>query len=379
MKKIAIIGANEPLRPHYIQTKKLGYEIHSFAWDEGAICREYADYFYPISFTNKNLILEKCRKINIDGIVSFTLESALPTVNYIAEKLNLVSNPNECITDTLNKYRMRQRLTLMGLKNPNYTLINKENELPLLTDFPFIVKPVDSGGSRGVQKVESSSELIKAYRRAISYSSNSEVIVEEYISGREFSVEYISHNGNHYFLAITDKITTGNPYYVELEHHQPAIISDKLKKEIQFITEKTLTALRINSCASHTEIKLDDKGNLYIIEVGARMGGDMIGFPLLYLSTGYDLIKGVLELSTGNFSAPVFSYEKYSGIYYLSDQTKNIETYIKNSDKYPDIISKELSKKSIINVKESQDRAGYFIYQSSKKFNLNGINENSKK
>ena len=380
MKKIAIIGANEPLIPHYVQTKKLGYEIHSFAWEEGAVCKKYADFFYPISFTDKESILAECRKIKIDGIVSFTLESALSAVNYVAQELNLSGNPQKCIIATSNKYEMRKRLKKIGLKNPYFKLIKSENELSLVNlDFPLIVKPVDSGGSRGVTKVDNEKDLLKAYKRALSYSKSRHVIVEKYIYGREFSVEYISHMGKHYFLTITDKVTSGEPYYVELEHHQPAFISDELKNKIKTITEQTLSGLYVSSSASHTEIKLDNKGDLYIIEVGARMAGDMIGYPLLSLSTGYDYVKGILELAIGDFNVPVFGLEKFSGIYYLSAERKNVETYIENSERYPDIISKEPSNGNIIKVKESLDRAGYFIYQSKQKFNLSKSNENRKK
>lgn len=363
-KKIAILGANYPSLHFYIQAKKLGYEIHSIAWPEGAICQEYSDFFYPVSFTEKEQVLDICRKIGIQGITSFSLESALPVVNYIAQKLNLTGNPPECELLTENKYTMRKQLKICGISIPEFHTVKSENELlGIELDFPVIVKPVDSGGSRGVTKIIEKKELSPAIKRALGFSRKKQVLIEQYIEGREFSVEYISYKGEHYYLAITDKITTGPPYFVELEHHQPAFISEELAFKIKAITEKTLDALRIYSSASHTEIKMNNKGELFIIEVGPRMGGDFITSDLVRLSTGYDFVKGILELSSGNFTPPLFGTKMHSGVYFLTNQTKHIKQYIDFHKNYPEIVDSALYGNPVVEVRESNDRAGHFIYQ----------------
>ena len=84
--KIAVIGANEPLIPFYRQAKALGYEIIGIAIEKGAVCKKYCDRFYPVSFADKDQVVEVCRKEKVDGIISFSLESALPTVAYVATK-----------------------------------------------------------------------------------------------------------------------------------------------------------------------------------------------------------------------------------------------------------------------------------------------------
>jgi biotin carboxylase len=370
-KKIAIIGANMPLLHFFKKTKKLGYEIHCFAWDKDAVCKYYADFFYPISYTEKEKILDKCRKIRIDGITSFTLESALPTVNYVSNKLNLNGNSLECEKYTKNKYTMRQRLADQNIRVPEYQLIKTKKELfEKNWEYPLIVKPIDNGGSRGVTKVTNIKELVSAYQRAKLFSKLNKIIVEQYIEGREFSVEYISHKGNHYFLSITDKITTGEPYFVELEHHQPSLISEKQKKKIKNITENTLNALKVLSSASHTELKMDKKGDIYIIEIGLRMGGDRIGSDLVYLSTGYDFIKGVLKLAIGEFSVPKLKWNKSSGIYFLTKESDHVEPYINNSEKYAEIIIAEKNSNIKNKTKESSDRAGFFIYKAKRRFTI---------
>lgn len=364
--KIAVLGANEPLLPFYRQAKKLGYEIIGIATQEGAVCRKYCDRFYPVSFKDKEKVLEICKQEKINGITSFSLESALPVVAYISEKLNLVSNCMESIELTCSKFNQRQALEKKGIPVPKYYLIDEIEDLEKVKcNYPVIVKPVDSGGSQGITKVDSFDNLVPAYEYAKDYSRSGKVIVEEFIDGREFSVEYISHEGRHYFLQVTDKVTSGAPRFVEMQHHQPANIPENVKKRIQLMVENALDALKIENSASHTEIKLNDEGELYIIETGPRMGGGYISSDLVRLSTGYDFVKGTIELSLGNFTVPEITQSQYSGVYFYSKLAPHIGDIIKNHEKWKDIIEYEYSEEPLMEVQSNADRRGYFIYQSS--------------
>ncbi|MDL2227870.1 ATP-grasp domain-containing protein [Bacteroidales bacterium OttesenSCG-928-K03] len=369
-KRIAILGANAPLRSFYKQAKNLGFEIYSFAWEEGAVCKQYADHYYPISFINKEEILQICKKNDVNGVTSFSLESALPAVNYVARGINSPCNSKESEFFTENKFTMRERLKQFNINIPKYCLVNSENDI-IDMDFPLIVKPIDSGGSRGVTEVKNKMELKKAINRALSYSKTHKAIVEQFIDGREFSVEFISHKGKHYLLSITDKITTGKPYFVELEHHQPAAISINDWNKIRDITEQMLDALEITDSPSHTEIKMDNNtGDFYIIEMGPRMGGDYITSDLVRLSTGYDFVKGTIDLAVGQFSEPEFGFHKYAGVYFLAKEREGILNYINNKNIYSQIVEAELYSENIVEVKENADRAGYLIYQANKKIEI---------
>lgn len=369
MKRIAVIGANKPLLPFYRQAKAMGYYIIGIAYDRGAVCKQYCDKFYPISFTEKDKVLEACRKEAIDGITSFSLESALPTVIYVAQNLGLVSNTEECVRRLANKYTMRNSLNAAGIRNPQYAIVTNQSELDKLNiPFPCIVKPVDSGGSQGVTMVNQKEDLMRAYERSLEYSHSGGVIVEQYVDGREFSVEYLSHNGKHFNIQITDKVTSGAPYFIELQHHQPANISNELRNRICTIVEKALTALCVENSPSHTEIKLTSNDELFIIETGARMGGDYITSDLVRLSTGYDMVKGSLELATGDFLPPRIENRWFSGIFFYCSLTPHVKQYIDNASNNPSIVQASYLLEEIKDCKRNGDRNGYFIYQSDHKF-----------
>lgn len=368
--RIAVLGANEPLLPFYRQAKKLGYEIIGIAIETGAVCKELCDRFYPVSFTDIDKVTEICRNEGIEGITSFSLESALPYVTQVAERLGFVCNSSESIRLTSNKFSQREALERSQISVPQYYLIESDKDLSNIDcQFPVIVKPVDSGGSQGIYKVDDSKDLLKAYDFAKQYSRTGKVIVEEYIDGREFSVEYISHGGRHYFLQITDKITSGVPRFVEMQHHQPANISEEIKTRICTLVESALTALKIENSPSHTEIKLNDANQLFIIETGARMGGDFISSDLVRLSTGYDFVDGCIKLALGIFEEPVKTDHKYSGVYFYSKLAPEIGDIIKSHDKYPEIVEWYYSDGPLTEVKSNADRLGYFLYQRDSKSN----------
>ena len=377
--KIAVIGANEPLIPFYRQAKSLGYEIIGIAIEKGAVCKKYCDKFYPVSFTDKDDVVEVCRKEDVDGIVSFSLESALPTVAYVAKKLGLVSNSEESIKLTQSKFAQRQALEKAGIPVPKYYLIENEDNLDNVNcRFPVIVKPVDSGGSQGICKVETKDKLEEAYKYAICFSRTSKVIIEEYIDGREFSVEYISHQGKHFFLQITDKVTSGAPRFVEMQHHQPADIPESVWNRIKEMVEGALTALKIENSASHTEIKWNSDDELFIIETGARMGGDYISSDLVRLSTGYDFVRGVIELAVGNFKEPQFSGHYHSGVYFYSQLAPKVGEIIRHHEVYPQIVEWGIENGPLAEVHSNADRSGYFLYKSDENKRFNPFNKNEK-
>ncbi|WP_417764146.1 ATP-grasp domain-containing protein [Shewanella chilikensis] len=293
MKKVAIIGSGEFQLPLIILAKRQNIETHVFSWGGNEFV---GDYFYEISITEKDAILEKCKLIGIDGICSIGSDLANITVNYVASKLGLVSNSLECIEYTTNKYKMREHLAKQGIPIPRYAYLNSI-DIVSAPVYPVIVKPVDRSGSRGITLVRTSAYLDSAINLAFEESFSNEILIEEFVTGREFSVESISFNGVHEILQITEKFTTGAPDFIEMGHTCPARINDDERELITDLVLKTLEAVNIIYGAAHTELKINESGNAFVIEIGSRMGGDYIGSDLVLYSTGFDFTKAVLAIS----------------------------------------------------------------------------------
>lgn len=369
-KKLAIIGASYLQQPLVEKCKEMGVYSICFAWEEGAVCKDLCDKFYPISTIDKDDILKVCLEEKIDGITTIASDVATLTVNYVAEKMGLIGNLDKYSQTATNKYLMRQCFMENGVPSPKFCLTDGEVPMAISTfRFPIIVKPTDRSGSRGVEKVEKQEDLQEAINRACNESFQKKAVIEEFVEGREISVESISYKGKHYVLQITDKVTTEAPFFVELEHHQPSSLPDDIKAKVRDIVLNALEALHIQYGASHSELKITKDGDIRVIEIGARMGGDFIGSDLVKLSTGYDFLKGVIDVAFGEFEEPKLTDYKCSGVYFLCKETESILPIIENAGEYPEIVKAEVTDKTLRKIECSADRSGYFIYQANRRFN----------
>lgn len=364
MKKIVIIGANDFQRPLIQKAKEMGYETHVFAWREGATGAEDADFFYEISIVEMDAILEVCRKIQPDAVATIGSDLANITVQYLAEKLGLPGNSSDCIRQSTNKFAMRSTFRKAGIPVPYFECV-AEGETAHPQHFPVIVKPTDRSGSRAITKVSDPSELPAALEAAISQSFEKKAIVEEYISGAEYSVETISYQGKHTCLAITKKFTTGSPHYIEVGHLQPAPLSAELRQKVEAVVFQALDALGVEYGAGHSELRISEEGEIRIIEIGSRMGGDCIGSDLVPLSTGQDFVGMVVDTAAGNPPRFREAVQYISAIRFLMNEhdRKLLENLKKE---HPEKIRKVVIEGDVKTAKitDSGSRPGFFILQA---------------
>lgn len=373
MPKLAIIGASYLQVPLYLKAQELGIETIGFSWPEGAVAKDICTRFYAISTLEKEKILEVCEKEQVDGILTIATDIAVPTVNYVATKMRLVGNSIESGEISTNKFQMREVLSHNFVKCPTYFKISALEEMVAIQSkltYPIIVKPVDRSGSKGVTKVENEDSLPKAISNALNESLSKSAIIESFIEGVEVSVESISYKGEHHILAITDKVTSGAPHFVELEHHQPSALPIHIQEEIRKNTIQALNALDIKNGASHSEFLISGE-EIYVTEIGARMGGDFIGSDLVYLSTGFDFLKGAIDVALNRFETPHFKYQKHSGILFYTEQTTKVKELFEDEKTKPYIKQSEFNPLHQKEVAQSADRSGYFIYQANKKISCN--------
>lgn len=307
-KKLAIIGASYLQEPLIEKAEEMGIETHVFAWEAHDVGEESADFFYPISIVEKDQIADKCAEIGVDGICTIATDLGAITVNYVAEKLGLIGNSSYCARVSTNKEEMRECFRRNNDPSPKSmemkgTDLSDDEIDQMLSDnefsYPVIVKPTDRSGSRGITELSDKKGISAAVKAAAEVGFEKKVLIEEFATGQEYSVEYISWQGEHHFLALTQKYTTGSPHFIETGHLEPAPVSDEVLEKVKQVVEHALTSLDIKYGASHSEIKIASDGSIKIIEIGGRMGGDFIGSSLVQLSTGVDFVKAVIQVALG--------------------------------------------------------------------------------
>lgn len=363
MKKIVIIGANDFQNQLILKAKQMGYETHVFAWRDGAVGAESADYFYPVSIVEVDQILEKCRQIRPDAVASIGSDLANITVSRLASALGLPGNSEECVRLSTNKYDMREAFAGAGIPVPRFYKVDRLEPYLFDMKLPVIVKPTDRSGSRAITKVTDFNQLQEAIKNAVEQSFEHRAIVEEYIEGDEYSYETISFHGKHTTLAVTKKYTTGAPHFIETGHVQPSGLSEKMLKKIEPVMFRALDALKVTDGASHGEFKITPEGRIRIIEIGSRMGGDCIGSDLVYLSTGYDFMEMVIDTACGR--EPVLERKRKPAkaeirFLFTLEDVEEMKTYQReHPEEIYRISSLDLSNAG--RVTDSSTRIGYYI------------------
>ena len=365
MKKLAVIGANDFQNQLILKAKELGYETHVFAWRAGAEGEKTADYFYPISITEKEEILEVCRRIRPDGICSIGSDLAVVAVSYVAEHLGLPCNPVSITHQCTNKAAMREAFARAGVPVPRFVRTGRHDGPDLSGfSFPVIVKPTDRSGSRAITRLETAEGLQEAVDAACEASFEHMAIIEEYLEGDEYSCECISQDGVHHFLAVTKKFTTGAPHFIETGHMEPAGLSAEQEEQVKAAVFAGLDALDIVTGASHSEFKLAADGSIRIIEIGARMGGDCIGSDLVELSTGNDFIRMVIDAACGRpisvrSGAPL--RRAYVRFLLTQEDARTLERDRARTDITICRVSR-IDTDLLGHTSDSSTRAGYYIY-----------------
>lgn len=378
--KVVIIGANDFQNPLIMKAKDMGYETHVFAWKDGSIGEKTADFFYPISIIEKDEILKICKEIKPVAVTTIASDLANITVQYLAEKLGLPCNSVDTLNVSTNKYLMRERFMNRGVDTPKFAVLENLQDADKIKEFvyPLIVKPTDRSGSRGINKIFNIDELEYAVKVAVENSFEKKAIVEEFIDGDEYSCECISYNGEHHFLALTKKYTTGAPHFIETAHLEPSMLEDEVLEKVVIVVKQALSALGIQYGASHSELKIDSQGRVRIIEIGSRMGGDCIGSHLVELSTGYDFVKMVLEVAMGkepdllkkdHFEAAAIQF------IFSNEDMKKYEIIRK---KYADAIVYTSEIETEREVIDSSSRLGFYIIASDRETVLHILNDGGK-
>jgi carbamoyl-phosphate synthase large subunit len=278
-----------------------------------------ADFFYRVDGTDYETTKEIALKHKVNGIVTGQMEKPLRLMARLAKELGFIFHSSEVVERSLDKWFMKQAFNAANVPCAKGILIKREGEVSLMQfnklPFPVIIKPRDSFSSRGVFKVNSFSELNNRVPETRSFSTSGDIIVEEFLVGREFSIESITCKGKTTVVQFTEKFITPYPRTVEIGHMQPANLQDTEKEQIRKAVVSGINALGIDNSASHAEVMLTSSGTK-VIEIGARLGGDFISSYLTRCSTGVNMDKAAVSVALGlhpdlQASQNCFSYIRY--------------------------------------------------------------------
>ncbi len=304
-KRLLVLAAGILQVPVIKKAKEKGYYVIAVDGDSNAIGLQYADKAICANITDEEIMLEIAREQHVDGVIHPCSEVSMNVMGRINDELGLAGITKEQAIRATNKHLMREAFEKGNAPSPKSILTDSAEDAweHLQNDFTTdgILKPSRNSGSRGIAKVVrdmNKADFINAYNIALDESRDKSVLIEQFIEGPEFSIEIIVWNGKVNVLTVTDKKTTGAPHFVELGHNQPSCYSKEDVETLKAAAVAGVKALGVNNCACHAEAKLMN-AKAYLMEIGARLGGDFISTELTHLSTGIDMVAAAINVALG--------------------------------------------------------------------------------
>ena len=387
MKKIMILGGGENQLPLISRAKLLGYYVVLCDFRDNMPGIKMSDIHYKVNTLNANDVISVGKKEGIDGIITNS-EPTFISMAEIAGALNL-----RCMTmdQTLlykNKYLMRVFCQKKGILTPAFRQCSKIEEAISFFESlgkKCIIKPLDNSASRGVFSIKSVDDIRMHFDETLNASSKSNpyVLIEEYITGTEFTIDGIMTPNGHRCLAISEKkhyaYNENVAYQLLFENHNRSFDYDKLRA----VNDKLVNITNINFGLTHAEYKYHN-GEFYLIEIQARGGGNFIATDIVPYISGIDSYTKLIQWSVGEDVEVYYDYARMNdrcSVLYFFDSCgrKGVVQAVEGLDYLDSLKGKlfyELFFKpgdTIGEAKDDASRIGYYILKADSREELDEI------
>jgi len=353
-KKLMLLGGLRYLLPVIEEAHKLGAYVITADYLPDNIAHKYSDEYCNVSIIDKDAVLAKAKELEIDGILSHAVDPGVVSAAYVAEQMGLpfqTSYNAACILQ--DKSLFRKFLMENGFNCPHakgYT--NAEDALNDVDYFnwPIIVKPVDSAGSKGVTKVTDSKDLLSAIEFALNCSISKNFIVEDFLDivGYQSSADIFTVDGKLVYPAYSDQLfdkDAANPYTPAIEIW-PASMQQHYQDDLTEQLQRLFTLLEVKTGIYNVESRVCSNGKAYIMEVSPRGGGNRIA-ELQDMATSQSLIRAeickALSLPMEEITAP-----EYEGVWCNYILHSSVEGTLESIDINPEFEQKFIKDKGLI-------------------------------
>lgn len=304
MKKLLVIGAGFLQSFVIRKAKEMGYTVLAVDANPNAEGFAYTDTHAAINIVDEKACLAYAKEQSIDGVLTAATDYGVLTAAYIAKEMGLPGLDYEAAKRIKNKYLIRKCLYENRVDDTEQAYlvddITDVNALAGELSYPVMVKPCDGSGSRGANRVDSPEGLAEACKIARDASITRRAEVETFIFGREYGAESLVANGEVHVLAIMQKWMTEPPYYAELGHAIPTDLTPEVEARARDCVERAIKALGLNFGSVNMDMLITPEGKIYIIDIGARMGGNLIGSHIIPLGTGIDYMANMIRNAVGD-------------------------------------------------------------------------------
>ena len=305
-KKLMLLGGLRYLLPVIEAAHKLGIYVITCDYVPENIAHKYSDEYHNVSIVDKEAVLSLAKELRIDGIMSFAVDPGVLTASYVQTQMGLPAfGPYESVEILQNKDKFRAFLTEHNFVVPRakgYATKDEALADAASWEFPVIVKPTDSAGSKGVSRVDAKEQMEEAIAYAFEHSISSHIIIEDFIEkqGCSSDSDCFSVDGKLKFVSFSAQRFDANAAneYTPAAYSWPSTMTKEQEDELTSELQRLLDLLHMQSSVYNVETRVGTNGKCYIMEVSPRGGGNRLS-EMLRMATGVDLIAASICAAVG--------------------------------------------------------------------------------
>lgn len=322
-KKILLLGGSEAQLISIKKAKELGYYtvLCDFLSDNPG--QYIADSFHLVSTTDKDAVLAVAKEEGIEGVVAYSSDPAAPTAAYVANAMGLHGMDYDIVRHFCEKHLFREFLIKNNFNVPQSIEIKVPYDIKSIDyshlQFPLIVKPTDSSGSKGITVIENPSGFAEALEYAQKYSRNKTLIIEEFIVRDHpyvIEAEIFAINGKVVSWGIINSIRDpkSNPL-LPSAYSYPLDITDERKSIVKNEVSRLVATTGKTSGAFNIEMIIDKHNRLFFLDAGPRNGGNMLP-EFISMISGKDIVEATLRVAMGDIDNIDVDLDGESGGYW---------------------------------------------------------------
>lgn len=335
MKTAIVLGGTHDHKYLIKLLKQKEYYVILIDYLENPPAKVDADVFIQESILDKELVLKIAKEIGAELVIATCIDQALETSSYVSEKLGLPCHLNYLTALNLtNKKHMKTLMFEKNIPTSNFKILNDEKEIPVIKNLklPLVIKPVDANSSKGVYKINDINEVSNFFTKSLIFSKTGEVIVEEFVEGKELSVDVFIENYKPKVLLITENVKSKvNPQAFTIsESIYNNDLEIKVISKIAKIAEKITNALHISNGPLLIQCIYNEREDLInVIEFSSRIGGGSKFFYIKYM-TDIDILDIFIDtiLGISRSISNVRNKHKNAKIKYLYTHEGTISEYL---------------------------------------------------
>jgi biotin carboxylase len=302
VKTVLFVGAGRHQRRAIERAKELKLRVVAVDRNPDALGLEEADIAKVVDYADPNAVIKAVGRIKLDGVLTVSADSAVPAVAAIAEELGLPGIGVETAHLMTHKIAMRRRLADLGVPQPRFAALRTLSERRRALDevgLPAVLKPVDSGGQRGVFRIDSMDDIEAHLHEVLSISPTGEAILEQFVEGTEMNGIVIAHGGEQIPLTLSDRLRPpGVGFGVGWIHVYPAAVYGHQLEESERVATYAVKALGLDEGIAFPQLIATPGGDVLMVECAARIPGGQMA-DLVRHAVGIDLVDVQLRLALG--------------------------------------------------------------------------------